>query len=387
MLRSVLIAAVFVFAGQAEAQTLHPLPPQPAGVAWPTEEWAEAPLPRDVDQAAFDLAVTEAFSGPHETLGETRAVVIIQGGRLVFERYADGYARETRLNSWSVAKSITHALVGAAVMQGRVAIDSPMGNPNWRASDRRASITWRNWLNMVDGLDYNENADNVAEAGNARMLFGEGRRDVARWAASLPLAHDPGTHWNYTSAGTLLISDALTRTIVPTPRDSTDRRNQMHTWMDASLFDRIGMNPVVEYDPEGLFYGSSLIWASARDFARFGYLYLRDGVWDGERVLPEGWVDFARMPGPDADTDVYGAQWWLTPAHGTGVPMRSLITDTAMADAFSAQGHEGQLIVVVPSKDLVMVRLGLFHGGLDSWDALGDWSTRLIGAFGDRPAQ
>ncbi len=379
MLRSVLIAAVLVFAASAHAQTLHPLPAQPAGVAWPTQEWAEAPLPADVDRAAFDLAVT--------TLGETRAVLIIQGGRIVFERYADGYTRDTRLNSWSVAKSITHAMVGAAVLQGRVAIDTPMGSPHWRASDRRASITWRDWLQMVDGLAYNENAENVAEAGNARMLFGDGRRDVARWAASLPLIHDPGTHWNYTSAGTILISDALTRAIVPHPTDANERRSRMNTWMNARLFDRIGMNPIVEFDPQGLFYGSSLIWATARDFGRLGYLYLRGGVWDGQRVLPEGWVDFARTPGPDANTDVYGAQWWLTPPTGPGRPDRSLITDNAMADAFSAQGHEGQIIVVVPSKDLVMVRLGLFHGGAESWDALGDWSTRLIGAFGDRPAQ
>jgi len=388
MLRSGLIAAILVFAASAaQAQTLHPLPAQPAGVAWPTQEWAEAPLPDDVDRAAFDLAVTEAFSGPHETLGETRAVLIIQGGRIVFERYADGYTRDTRLNSWSMAKSVTHAMVGAAVLQDRVSIDAPMGNPHWRASDRRASIPWRMWLQMVDGLEYNETSANVENAGNARMLFGEGRRDVALWAANLPLVRDPGTHWNYSSAGTLLISDALTRAIVPDPRDATDRRNRMRAWMNTSLFNQIGMRAIVEFDPQGLFYGSSLIWATARDYGRFGYLYLRGGVWDGRRVLPEGWVDFGRTPGPDPDTDVYGAHWWLTPATGPGRPDRSLITDHAMADAFSAQGHEGQIIVVVPSKDLVMVRLGLFHGGVESWDALGDWSTRLIGAFGDRSAQ
>jgi CubicO group peptidase (beta-lactamase class C family) len=290
-----------------------------------------------------------------------------------------------RLNSWSMGKSITHALVGAAVLQGRVAIDTPMGSPHWRASDRRSAIIWRDWLNMVDGLDYTETSENVAEAGNARMLFGEGRRDVARWAAARPLIRDPGTHWNYTSAGTILISDALSRAIVPSPANAADRRARMRVWMQTSLFARIGMNPVVEFDPQGLFYGSSLYWATARDFARFGYLYLRDGVWDGVRVLPEGWVDFARTPGPDHNTDIYGAQWWLTPTQGTGRPERALITDNSMADAFSAQGHEGQIIVVVPSKDLIMVRLGLFHGGAEAWDALGDWSTQLIGAFGDRP--
>ena len=201
----------------------------------------------------------------------------------------------------------------------------------------------------------------------------------------MPLIHDPGAHWNYNSAGTVLVADALTRVIVPDARDATDRRNRMRDWMQQSLFEPIGMHPIVEFDPSGLYYGSALVWATARDFARFGYLYLRGGEWDGTRVLPEGWVDFARTPGPDSDTDIYGAHWWLTPAEGTGRPMRSLITSPSMADAFSAQGHEGQIIVVVPSKDLVMVRLGHFDGGSEAWDALGDWATRLIGAFGDRP--
>ncbi|HVK82066.1 MAG TPA: serine hydrolase, partial [Verrucomicrobiae bacterium] len=339
MLRALMGAAALLFATAANAQSLYPLPPQPAGLAWPTPEWAEAPLPADVDRAAFDLAVTEAFSGPHPLLGETRALVIIQGGRLVYERYADGYARDTRLNSWSMAKSVTHALVGAAVLQGRVSIDTPMGNPHWRASDRRASITWRTWLNMVDGLDYSENGDSVANAGNARMLFGEGRRDTTRWASGLLPIHDPGTHWNYSSAGTLLISDALTRTIVPNPQNAIDRRDRMRAWMNTSLFDQIGVHPVVEFDPQGLFYGSSLIWMTGRDWARFGYLYLRGGVWDGQRVLPEGWVDFGRTPGPASNTDIYGAHWWLTPPTGDGRPARSLLTGDEMRDAFSAQGY------------------------------------------------
>lgn len=386
MLRAYLIAAIFLAcAASAYAQQLYPLPPQPGGLAWPDADWQSAPLPSDTDRAAYDLAVTEAFAGMHPQMGETRAVVVIQSGRLVFERYGDGYSRDTRLNSWSMGKSITHALVGAAVLQGRVAIDTPMGNPTWRAGDRRASITWRQWLQMVDGLDYQESATDITQAGNARMLFGEGRHDVARWAASRPLLHDPGTHWNYTSAGTLLISDALTRVIVPNPRDAADRRVRMRAWMNAALFDRIGMRPVVEFDPQGTFYGSSLFWATARDYARFGYLYLRDGVWNGQRVLPEGWVDFARTPGPAANSNIYGAQWWLTPPQGEGRPDRALIVNPDLRDAFSAQGFEGQIIVVVPSKDLVMVRLGRFDRSPEAWDALGDWAGRLIGAFGDRP--
>jgi hypothetical protein len=114
MLREVLAAAFLVFASGAAAQELYPLPPQPAGLAWPTQEWETAPLPADVDQATLDLAVTEAFAGVHPLMGETRAVLVVQGGRIVFERYNDGYSRDTRLISWSMAKSVTQAFVGAA---------------------------------------------------------------------------------------------------------------------------------------------------------------------------------------------------------------------------------------------------------------------------------
>jgi CubicO group peptidase (beta-lactamase class C family) len=384
MLRGAIAALILMCAGAAHAQELQPLPPQPADLAWPTQDWAVAPLPHDVDHAALDLAVTEAFAGRHELFGETRAVIVVQSGRIVFERYGDGYTRDTRLVSWSMAKSVTHALVGVGVLQGRVAIDAPMGSPHWRAGDRRASITWRQWLNMVDGQDYTEiGAPSILENDVTHMLYGRGRGDTARFAAGLPLIRDPGAHWNYNSAGSILISDALTRAVVPDPANAMERRRRMRAWMQEGLFGPIGMNPVVEFDPAGLYYGSALIWANARDWARFGYLYLRGGVWDGRRVLPKGWVDFARTPGPDLETDIYGAHWWLTAPDGRGKPMRSLITDPGLADSFHAQGHEGQIIVVAPSKDLVLVRLGLFENP-EGWDALGDWATRMAGAFGDR---
>ena len=173
MLRGLILAAVLVCATSVQAQTLHPLPRQPAGVAWPGADWETAPLPADVDRAAYDLAVTEAFAGVHPLMGETRAVVVVQGGRIVFERYNEGFTRDTRLISWSVAKSVTQALVGTAVLQGRVAIDTPMGNPHWRAGDRRGSITWRDWLNMVDGQDYLEiGAPSILANDVTHMLYG-----------------------------------------------------------------------------------------------------------------------------------------------------------------------------------------------------------------------
>ncbi|MES1197288.1 MAG: serine hydrolase [Pseudomonadota bacterium] len=383
MLRGAVFALAALCASVAPAAAqLVALSQQPAGVAWPTQDWSEAPLGADVDRAALDAAMNYAFARVQDDLGETRAIVIIHHGRLVYERYGENYTRDTRLISWSMAKSFTHAFVGAAVLQGRVNIDTPLGSPHWAASDPRAAITWRTFLNMVDGQEWHEQGVSApTENDSARMLFGEGRRDTAAFAANRPLGHTPGAHWNYNSGGSVLISDALTRIIVPDPKSPEDRRERMRAWMDRSLFNIIGMHPIVQFDPTGLYYGSSQIYATGRDFARFGLLYLRDGMWNGVRVLPEGWVDFARAHGPAADTDIYGAQFWLTPSHGTGIPVRSLITDLRASDAFSAQGHEGQLIVIVPSKDLVVVRLGRFDDTGDRWDRLGDWMTRVIDCF------
>jgi CubicO group peptidase (beta-lactamase class C family) len=358
---------------------------QPQGVPWPTAEWADARLPVDANAAELTAALDEAFKDFHADLGETRAVVVVQDGAIVAERYHRGFGPRNRLISWSVAKSITGALVGAAVLEGRVDINKPMGNPHWRPNDPRAAIPWRTWLGMVDGQAWNETyAVEPVDNDSARMLYGVGARDTAAFAARQPLVNAPGTHWNYNSGGTVLMADALTRLVVPDPQSPTDRRARMRAWMDTVLFDKIGMHPVVEFDPTGLYYGSALMHATARDYARFGLLYLRGGMWDGARVLPEGWVDIARAYGPDGD--IYGSQWWLSPLEGEGKPMRALITDHAMADAFSAQGHEGQLIMVIPSKDLVIVRLGRFDDSMARWNALGDWMGRVARCFGNRPA-
>jgi CubicO group peptidase (beta-lactamase class C family) len=336
----------------------------------------------------LDAAVAEAFAGHHPDLGETRALLVVQGGRIVFERYGRGYGRDNRLISWSVAKSITHALVGTAVLQRLVNIDTPLQSPHWRPSDPRNAITWRQFLSMVDGQTWSEvDAKGVLDNDSALMLYGEGRGDTARFGARQRLIHEPGVHWNYNSGGTVLIADALARAVAPRAIEAAGRRATMRTWMDRSLFEIIGMHPVVQFDRSGLFLGSSQIYATARDFARFGLLYMRDGVWDGKRVLPEGWVDFARRPGPSRNSDIYGAHWWVTPARGTGRPYRALIPDNRLADAFSAQGHEGQLIVVVPSKDLILVRLGRFDDTAARWNALGDWTTRIVNAFADRDPQ
>jgi CubicO group peptidase (beta-lactamase class C family) len=309
-------------------------------------------------------------------------VVIVQRGRLVAERYATSFSATTPLISWSMAKSITQALLGIAVRKGLVDVDRPMGNPRWSPDDARAQVTWRQWINMVDGQDYHE-VGALAPTKNdaAPMLFGAGRLDVAAFAASLPLVHAPGTYWNYNSAGINLITDALGRVFAP-GAGPAERRARVGEVLARELWGPLGMRSAQpEFDAAGTFVGSALVYATARDFARFGLLYLRDGVWRGQRILPEGWVDFARRRGPAPNSDIYGAGFWITPEAGRGKPYRAL-TPEGPRDLFVAQGHEGQLIVIVPSKDLVVVRLGLTDDRT-GWPSLGDWMQELVALFPD----
>ncbi len=361
---------------------LVPLPPQAAEVPWPTQDWPTGPLPEGVDRAELNAALADAFDNKAEGLGETREVVIIQGGRLVHEQYGAGYKPDMKLVSWSMAKSITQALVGVAVQQGKVNVDTPMGSPHWDPGDKRAQIPWRTWLQMTDGMRYLEiEAKTIADSDASRKLFGPGRLDVAKYCSGLPLIFEPGTHWNYNSCGIVLTADALTRTVVPNPESPQGRRGAMLQWMKDGLFDVIGMHPQPEFDASGLYYGSALIYASARDFAKFGLLYLRDGMWDGKRVLPEGWVDFARTAGKSENGDIYGAGWWVAPAEGAGRPYPMRIDTGPERDAFSAQGFEGQYTLVVPSKDLIVVRLGFTPEKDLRTGALGKWLGRVARTF------
>ncbi|HMJ52269.1 MAG TPA: serine hydrolase [Polyangiaceae bacterium] len=363
------------------AGALVPLPRQAPDVPWPGNDWPSGPLPTGVAADRLDRALA-VVNARDARLGETRAVVIVQRGRLVMERYMAGFGPETPLISWSMAKSVTQALVGIAVRRGLVAIDEPMGNPRWPAGDGRAAITWRAWINMVDGQKYDEiGSPDPTRNDAARMLFGEGRFDVAGFAAGLPLVHPPGSHWNYNSAGVNLIADALGR-VFSSDADATRRRARLSEVMKEELFGPLGMTSAEpEFDKAGTFIGSAFVYATARDWARFGLLYLRDGVWKERRILPEGWVDFARSKTTADNCDIYGAGWWITPPAGEGKPHRALV-QSGPRDTFIAQGHEGQLVVVVPSKDLVLVRLGLFDDR-KGFGALGEWVGSVVALFPD----
>lgn len=381
-----LVAAALLWAAPLmlapSAYALTPYPPQPADTPWPTTQWPTGPGV-GVDMAKVTALVEGKTLKPDALYGETRAVVIVQGGRLVLERYAPGYSATTRLVSWSMAKSITQAAVGIAASQGRLDPDAAMGAWLWPADDPRAKVTWKQWLNMVDGQKYLEmDAPSVAQSDAAKQLYGPGRLDVAAYCATLPQIHETGTHWNYNTCGINLVGASLARVIAPSD-DPAVRREGMAQWLKEQVFGQIGMaSAQPEFDSAGAFLGGSLVYATAQDFARFGLLYLRGGVWEGRQVVPRTWVTYARTPTPAKNVDTYGAGWWLTPEKGDGAPYRSLIVGGPV-DAFSAQGHEGQVILIVPSKDLVVVRLGRFDDGPEHWDALGDWLGEIARAFPD----
>ncbi|MEL6258897.1 MAG: serine hydrolase, partial [Pseudomonadota bacterium] len=265
--------------------------------------------------------------------------------------------------------------------------------------DPRAAITWRNWLNMVDGLDYNEIGEqDLTKNDVVQMMFGPGRFDVVGWVVdNAPALHTPGEVWNYSTAGLHLVGRALqSRLELGACSRSANRRDrdalspqtpcapevdiEMARWLEAEFFAPLGMDAQPEFDAEGTFLGGSLVWASARDFAKFGYLYLRDGVWEGERILPEGWVDFARTESPAENVNVYGAGWWITPPEAVERSHRQA-AKTCPCDTFSAGGHEGQTIWVVPSRDLVIVRLGLMQNNPENWAALYEWNQSIARAF------
>jgi len=424
--KSLLIAAACAVGMQASAQGLVPLPPQPEGLAWPTENWPEGDVP-DVIEEELSLLIRDAMAtGVTEPMGQTRAIVIIHEGRLIFETYADGFGPETKQVSWSMAKSITSALVGRAVELGLIEdIDYVMPSP-FPEGDPRGEITWRQWLTMTDGLDYLEiGSTGLTDNDVVQMMYGPGRFDVAQHIVDeFELAHDPGAVWNYSTAGFHIIGWALSqnslgkeqdydiRVMVRRRTDDMPRPQPIHPLpmkcyslvrIDSDLtdaereilwpkcmaflrakewiFSPLGMDAQPEFDAAGTFLGGSLVWASARDFAKFGYLYLRDGVWEGERLLPEGWVDFSRRDPVSTKTNVYGAGWWLG-ADPVPEPAGQAAT-TPPFDAFSAQGHEGQTIWIVPSKDLVIVRLGLTPNDGDNWPRLYEWNQSVARLFPD----
>jgi CubicO group peptidase (beta-lactamase class C family) len=237
-----------------------------------------------------------------------------------------------------MAKSILHAVVGILVKESRLALDEPAAFPEWQKGDPRAAITLNQLLHMTSGLRFCEDYVNDDISDSTRMLYTPGADDMGLYAADLPADHPPDTVFNYSSGTSNIISRIV--------RDIVGSNDEYRAFISRELFDRIGItSATLRFDRSGTWIASTFCDCTPRDFARFGLLYLRDGVWDHERILPEGWVDHARTQGPvhPADERGYGAHWWL-------------VQDDL--GSFYASGYIGQILMLVPALDLIIVRNG-----------------------------
>lgn len=338
--------------------TMPPPPGDPATIPWPNGDLVQdEALASGIDAAALEAASTWAFDreSPEQV---TLSLLVVHQGKIVHERYADGVDVTTKTRTWSTAKSIAATLIGMLVDEGRMSLDEPLGF-SWlpetrsRETDPRNEITLRHVLNMSSGLETIDNRGLEYSTGSGLSYWaGASSIDGARRRA---LIREPGTFWDYENYDTLLGVYAMKLAL-------GDDEAYME-FPRRRLLDKIGMrNTLLSVDRFGDFILSSQVYTNARDLARFGLLYLNGGVWDGERLISEEWIDFSRTPAPStaAIGNQYGGQWWLVPDGRDDVPQ----------DAYSTAGNRGQYVVVVPSHDLVIVRRGLDYGrqGFNRWE-------------------
>lgn len=304
--------------------------------------------------SVLDLAFTE--KNPSR-LKRTRAVLIVKDGNIIGERYAPGFSAEMPLCGWSMSKSVLSALIGIQVGEGKLALEQKALLPQWCGSgDPRGEITLDHLLRMKSGLEFAEIYTNPLED-VTQMIFARG--DGAGFAAAKSLRAEPGTDWSYSSGTSNILARILRNSLEGSDEDYLN-------FPRRAIYDRIGMpSAVFEANAAGDFVASSFMYATARDWARFGQLYLQDGKWEGERILPEGWVSYSVKPTPESPDNIYGAHWWLKVQKVMGGDTED--AKKIPADAFYAIGHEGQVLTVVPSKKLVVVRLGL-SVYIDAWN-------------------
>lgn len=321
------------------------------------------PAPVETTDATIKTALDAAFA---ETAGEpqrgTKAIVVVHGGRVIAERYAPGYGVDTPVIGWSATKSVTNALLGILVRQGRLDMNAPAPIATWAdPKDPRHAITPDNLLRMNSGLDIGQSLTSSARDAfdpSAQMVFEE--RDMAGYAERFPLAFAPGTGWNYTNGNTLLLSRIVRDAAGGTAQGVLD-------FAHRELFDRLGMKHVtLELDATGTPIGSSHMLASPRDWAKFGLLYLNDGMAGGERLLPEGWVDYSARLTPLSGQYGYGAGFWTNRGESEGARYR--IAAGIPPDAFMARGALGQYVIVIPSQNLVVARFGMAFNRRDDID-------------------
>jgi hypothetical protein len=314
--------------------------------------------------AALDHAFAETRKPPHRA---TKAVVVVRDGRVIAERYASGYGPQTPIHGWSMTKSVTNALLGVLVRQGRLDMDAPAPVVAWAdtANPRRA-ITPDNLLRMTSGLEAGQTLSASWKSAfdpSAQMQFAE--PDMARAVERSPVVAAPGAHFAYADANTQLLSRII--------RDKVGGTGQsVLEFSRRELFDKLGMeHAVLEQDATGAPIGGSHMWATPRDWARLGLLYLNDGVVGSERILPQGWVDYSARLTPGSELYGYGAGFWTNRGGSPGATNRPHMP----GDSFMARGNHGQYVIVIPSRRIVIVRMG------DAYTRYGDIEAvdRLVG--------
>jgi len=326
-----------------------PLPPDEP---WPLgSSPSTAQLPASVDAAALEAALDDAFVERETGLSRaTHAVCVVWRGELVAERYAPGYERDTPLLGWSMSKSVTAALIGRLVHEGSLRLDDPAPVPLWSAAnDPRRVITIDDLLRMRSGLAFFQNHV-LPWADSLRMLFAS--VDCGAYAAGMPLEHEPGTVWSYSDGTSNVLAGIVRRTV------GGELEQQLAAPYEL-LFEPVGMRTAtVCVDGSGTFVGSSLVYASARDWARFGWLFAGDGTWNGRRLLPEGFVDYVSSRTEGSKDGCYGAHFWRydeesgRDGFGNDVPVE-------LRGLFYASGYQRQVVLIDRRRQLVLVRLGV----------------------------
>jgi CubicO group peptidase (beta-lactamase class C family) len=328
--------------GDLAATAIPPVPaaaaPQAAGL------WPEG---NDI-QPSQDAAVAAILDDPAMQGPGMRAIVVVKNGRIVGERYGEGFSEATPLLGWSMTKTVTAAIIGTLVGEGKLTLDQTGLFEAWKADGRNA-IKLSDLMSMSSGLEFNEDYGDVTDV--TRMLYLE--PDMAAFASSKPLVNDVGKAFSYSSGTTVMLSRIW--------QNAVGDQSLALAWPRTKLFDPLGMtSAVLEADARGTFVGSSYLYATARDWARFGQLLLQDGMWGGRQVLPAGYVAMMRTPSSAAPNEYTQGQMWLNgPSAGTPDGEDPDAGFTLPDDAVWALGHDGQSMAAIPSRQMVVVRMGL----------------------------
>ncbi len=292
----------------------------------------------EVNYEQLQMAVDNAFDPAGETKLQTRSVLVVYKDQIIAEKYADGFDHSTLMHGWSMTKSLTSAMYGILKKQGSIDIDGKTGLEAW-AEDERKQITYNDLLHMNSGLAWEEEYFNISDV--TKMLYLES--DMGQAQIKNELVGLPDQLWNYSSGTTNILSGPLLR------REFDSHQEYLDFWY-RELIDKIGMHSaVVETDLAGNYIGSSYAWATTRDWAKFGLLYLHEGNWNGEQIIDSSWVHYTATP-TNTSEGRYGAQFWLNAgSYHPDVP----------TDMYSCNGFKGQYVFIIPSRNLVVVRTGL----------------------------